>query len=373
MVAPTVVGSQEKVTDPETGLTVVVRKPIASQVDVAVRRAIRYAALRTKANRDKKVAIVFYNYPAGKANIGASYLNVAESITNILERLAKEGYDVAGRAAVSAADDVLKDITEKARNVGGYAPGELEEMLVDRATRSGSGSPSTRSGSGIRAGLRAKLLKDWGAPEKSQLMTVSPANGPSLRHPGRAIRQHHAAAAAGARLGRGREKMYHAKDLAPHHQYVAAYAWLRNGFKADAVVHVGTHGTLEWLDGKDIGPVARRCAGRADRGHARISTSTTSTSSAKGWSRGAAAWRRSSITWCRRSRRAGCTRSSPSWARRSATSTRRQNDNPELAQAYLERIREQVIALGIAKDLALEAREAGQRRRRRRSTRSRTT
>ena len=45
----------------------------------------------------------------------------------------------------------------------------------------------------------------------------------------------------------------HAKDLAPHHQYVAAYAWLREGFKADAVVHVGTHGTLEWLDGKDIG------------------------------------------------------------------------------------------------------------------------
>ena len=53
--------------------------------------------------------------------------------------------------------------------------------------------------------------------------------------------------------GEDAEKMYHAKDLAPHHQYVAAYAWLRDGFKADAVVHVGTHGTLEWLDGKDIG------------------------------------------------------------------------------------------------------------------------
>ena len=53
--------------------------------------------------------------------------------------------------------------------------------------------------------------------------------------------------------GEDSEKMYHAKDLAPHHQYVATYAWLRNGFKADAVVHVGTHGTLEWLDGKDAG------------------------------------------------------------------------------------------------------------------------
>ena len=42
--------------------------------------------------------------------------------------------------------------------------------------------------------------------------------------------------------------MYH-----HHHQYVATYAWLRHGFDADAVVHLGTHGTLEWLDGKDIG------------------------------------------------------------------------------------------------------------------------
>src|SRR5262249_8714395 len=53
--------------------------------------------------------------------------------------------------------------------------------------------------------------------------------------------------------GEDSEKLYHAKDLAPHHQYTAAYAWLRHGFKADAVVDIGTHGTLEWLDGKDIG------------------------------------------------------------------------------------------------------------------------
>ena len=69
--------------------------------------------------------------------------------------------------------------------------------------------------------------------------------------------------------GEDREKMYHAKDLAPPHQYVAGYAWLRNGFKADAVVHVGTHGTLEWLDGKDIGLSSRRRARRADRRHPR--------------------------------------------------------------------------------------------------------
>ena len=93
-IAPTVVGSQEKIKDPETGLTIVVRKPMLSQVALAVRRATEYAALRSKANAEKRIAIVFYNYPAGKANIGASYLNVAESIANVLGRLKQEGYDV---------------------------------------------------------------------------------------------------------------------------------------------------------------------------------------------------------------------------------------------------------------------------------------
>src|SRR5690606_2876864 len=53
--------------------------------------------------------------------------------------------------------------------------------------------------------------------------------------------------------GEDLEQLYHADNLAPHHQYVAAYAWLRKEVDVDAVVHMGTHGTLEWLDGKDIG------------------------------------------------------------------------------------------------------------------------
>ena len=120
-IAPTVVGSQERVTDPETGLTIVVRKPIDSQISIAVQRAAKWARLRAKANRDKKIALVFYNYPAGKANIGASYLNVTESLANILQRLKADGYDV-GNSDLSG-DAVLQTLLEKARNVGGYAPG----------------------------------------------------------------------------------------------------------------------------------------------------------------------------------------------------------------------------------------------------------
>ena len=120
------------------------RQPIASRVNLADRRALRYAALRATPNRDKRVAVLFYNYPPGKAGIGASYLNVAESLANILERLRREGYDLGGDDIDLSADAVLREITTKARNVGGYAPGELDDLL--RAQESG---------------VRVSLADDW--------------------------------------------------------------------------------------------------------------------------------------------------------------------------------------------------------------------
>lgn len=49
------------------------------------------------------------------------------------------------------------------------------------------------------------------------------------------------------------EKVYHDKSLLPHHQYIAYYNWLKDEFKADVIIHVGTHGTLEFLTGKECG------------------------------------------------------------------------------------------------------------------------
>jgi cobaltochelatase CobN len=250
-IAPTVVGSKERLRDPETGITSIVTQPIASRVDIAVRRALKYAQLRRKANADKRVALMFYNFPAGKANVGASYLNVATSISNILQRLQREGYDL-GTADLSS-EAILRDITTKALNVAGSAPGELESTLKSGNAIRVDAVEYLRWLEAYAPGLRAKILKDWGAPEASELM-LSKQDGkaqfviPLVRY-GNVVLLPQPARGWGEDL----EKMYHAKDLAPHHQYVVAYTWLRKEWQADAVIHLGTHGTLEWLDGKDAG------------------------------------------------------------------------------------------------------------------------
>src|SRR5690606_13483056 len=128
LVSPIVVGSRERRFDLETGVSIVASEPIPSRIETGVRRARRFAALRSTPNAQKRIAVMYYNYPPGKANIGASYLNVAESLANILERLANEGYDL-GPAPDLSPDAVLDAITAKARNVGSYAPGELDAMV----------------------------------------------------------------------------------------------------------------------------------------------------------------------------------------------------------------------------------------------------
>jgi cobaltochelatase CobN len=368
LVAPTVIGSQEKVVDKDTGLTVVMRKPIQSQVAMAVQRAAKYAALRAKPNRDKKIAIVYYNYPAGKANIGASYLNVADSISNILDRLAREGYNVGGLAKAGPYSsggvpgfrraELLKDLIENGRNVGGYAPGELK-ALVDKGSAVRVGVEQyNRWLNNYTPAFRAKLLKDWGPPEKSRLMlTGSGATAafiiPAIQYGNVTLMPQPARG-----WGENSEKMYHAKDLAPPHQYAAAYAWIRNGLKADAVVHVGTHGTLEWLDGKDIGlsPDDASDALMSDVPDIYIYNVDVV-------GEGLVARRRGMATLVDHMvppfKKGGLYKELAELSETISDFAKRENDNPELARAYAERVRTQLIALGIAKDLGLKLDKPG--------------
>ena len=251
--APTVVGSREGRTDPDTGLTVVVDQPLAARVTTAVRRAIAYASLASTPNADKRVAVLLYNYPPGKATIGASYLNVAESISNILLRLRAAGYEVGGPGVDLSASAIEKEVIARTHNVGGYAPGQLDALIEQGgAVRAWLGD-YLRWLDGYTPAFRAKVIADWGEPADATLMA---AGGgfviPAVRYGNVVVLPQPARG-----WGEDAEKLYHAKDLAPPHQYVAAYAWLRAaepvGFGAHAVVHLGTHGTLEWLDGKDLG------------------------------------------------------------------------------------------------------------------------
>lgn len=251
LIAPTVVGSRERVFDPATNLTITVDQPLANRVDMAVRRGLRLAQLASTPVAERKVALMYYNYPVGVSNIGASYLNIAESLAVILQSMREAGYDLGDRDLSS--DAILEDMTARGRNIGVFAPGELEALVAGNSVAEVPISQYRNWLGQLAPEFKDKIIADWGEPEATDLMTLGEPGErrfiiPRLEY-GNIILMPQPIRGWGVDL----EQLYHADDLAPPHQYAAAYIWLREIANADAVIHMGTHGTLEWLDGKDAG------------------------------------------------------------------------------------------------------------------------
>ena len=253
IIQPTVIASKEKMIDKETGIEYIEERPIPERIERLTERVKAWINLQDKPNKDKKIAIIYYNYPPGKQNIGASYLNVLpESLYEILNRLKAEGYDATGQEVNK--ERLFNEIHNYARNIGNWAGGE-----IDRLARTGkpiliSIEIYKRWFEELPEGLKKSVIKDWGKPEENKIMSWKGASGtkyiviPAVKYgniiftpqPSRGWEQ-------------DAKKLYHSVTLAPHHQYIAFYLWLKNEFQADAIAHIGTHGTHEWLSGKEVG------------------------------------------------------------------------------------------------------------------------
>ncbi len=199
----------------------------------------RWCKLRTTPNAHKRIALVLANYPASEGRIGNGVgLDTPASAVGILEMLAREGYRVSNIPADG--DALIAALTEGVTNdpvVRDMRPA-LQSFALDDYLAAYRNLP---------ADAREALEKAWGAPE----------DDPTIRR-GRFM-------IAGLRCGeafvgiqpsRSRERndyaSYHDADLVPPHAYLAFYFWLRLRFQADAFVHVGKHGNLEWLPGKSV-------------------------------------------------------------------------------------------------------------------------
>ncbi|MCL6449608.1 MAG: cobaltochelatase subunit CobN, partial [Armatimonadetes bacterium] len=114
-----------------TGLLYRQLVPVNGRLDCLGERVFNWLRLRKLANSEKRIALVFYNLPPGKQNIGARYLAVPDSILSILDTLKENGYRVENVPATPA--ELLNQIYEKGINVGSWTPGKLKE-LADKAT-----------------------------------------------------------------------------------------------------------------------------------------------------------------------------------------------------------------------------------------------
>ncbi|MGA7501602.1 MAG: cobaltochelatase subunit CobN [Isosphaeraceae bacterium] len=248
LIEPTVVATRQGVTSPATGHKYHRTMLVPENYQRLVRRALAWSKLRRTRPADRKVAILYYNHAGGKQGIGASYLNVTESLARILADLGGRGYKVEGNVERR---ELLASMRAVGRNVGTWAPGEVDELVRNGAILWPLESYLAHFDR-LPPAFKSATIRQWGQPP-GDLMTVTRDGRRYFVLPV-SVRGNIACAPQPARArGDRQDSSYHDPQLWPTHQYLAFYLWLRHEWKADAVVHLGRHGTHEFLPGKGNG------------------------------------------------------------------------------------------------------------------------
>jgi magnesium chelatase subunit H len=195
-------------------------------------RVSRLIALRRKARAERRVGIVLFNFPPNGGNTGtAAYLSVFESVFATLRAMQAEGYTVELPESVDALRSAILDGNRE--RYGSLANVAHRVMLDDHVKR----QP-----------WLAEIERAWGpAPGRQQ------TDGASLH----VLGERFGNIFVGIQPGFGYEgdpmRLLFEHGFAPTHAFAAFYRWMREDFGADAVLHFGTHGALEFMPGKQAG------------------------------------------------------------------------------------------------------------------------
>lgn len=220
--------------------------PERERIDAFMEQFIRFMNLRHTNNSDKKIAIGYFKSP-GKDALLASGMEVVPSLYKFLKTLSERGYDVSGLPA--SIEEFKNQLMIKGAVMGDYAE-EAQERFMNEA------SPLW-----IKRGVYEKWAEEVLLPEK-----YSEIEKQYGKAPGKLLARGDSIAIAVLQYGNvllfpqprpalenNDFKLVHGVDVVPPHSYVAPYLYMQKWFDADALIHFGTHGNLEFTPGKNAG------------------------------------------------------------------------------------------------------------------------
>ncbi|MCW1968356.1 MAG: cobaltochelatase subunit CobN, partial [Anaerolineae bacterium] len=233
--------------------------------------ALKWAALRHKPNAEKRIAFVLTNSSAKAAKIGnAVGLDSPASLTRLLNHMQQAGYSTGDweqavrewdasstESSGEKSPDPQKSLSDALIHMliarGSYDKEFLADFQLEQAIGSVGKNDYARWHSELSQLQKQQVDGRWGEPP-----------GGAFHHQGKLVfaglQFEHVFIGLQPPRGYGMDPrlIYHTPDLPPTHHYHAFYAWLakpqaEGGWGADAIVHMGKHGTLEWLPGKSLG------------------------------------------------------------------------------------------------------------------------
>ncbi|NDJ25652.1 magnesium chelatase subunit H [Nostoc sp. B(2019)] len=216
--------------DGTTGKAIALR----DRVEAVAERALKWANLRRKPKLDKKVAITVFSFPPDKGNVGtAAYLDVFGSIYEVMKALKNNGYDLP--ELPESAEALMQEVIHDAQ--AQYSSPELNIAYKMSVPEYEALTPYSQ-----------RLEENWGPPpghlnsDGQNLLVYGKQFGnvfigvqPTFGYEGDPMR------------------LLFSRSASPHHGFAAYYTYLEQIWGADAVLHFGTHGSLEFMPGKQMG------------------------------------------------------------------------------------------------------------------------
>src|SRR5450830_207252 len=217
--------------------------PLADRVERIAGLAARFARLRALDNADKRIAFIFTNSNSKAAQIGnAVGLDAPASLMRILESMRDAGYAIGDLPESGTA--LIHTLVDRCSYDNTYLTSEQLQHAVGRV----SAQRYAQWFAELPPVLQAKMETQWGAAPG-----VAYVHDEQLAFAGVELGNAFVALQPPRGYGMDPDAIYHQPDLPPTHHYYGLYRWLSDEWGADAIVHVGKHGTLEWLPGKGVG------------------------------------------------------------------------------------------------------------------------
>ncbi len=222
--------------------------PISEQVAAVSNKLAGLIALQQTADAKRQVAVMFYNYPPGEKNMSASFMNVPRSLAGLSQQWQQQGYNITPFSEQQAIDTLGRLIQ------GLHQPALLPQLAQQDLAASLPFSQYQRWYNALPQDVRQRIEARWGTPEQSPYLS-----GPADQQVFLIPRWQNGHIIMLPQPPRGmpeadqERSLYHDLRLPVNHYYLATYLWLRQQSGAQALIHFGTHGTQEWMPGKERG------------------------------------------------------------------------------------------------------------------------
>lgn len=223
------------------------KKVMPAQLNALVERAYNHANLAHINNKNKKIATFIWNYPPGEKNIGAAFLDVPSSIAQIAKSLKAQGYTI----DVKEADELIESAGKLLRP---YYRKEDASTLIEQDLADYMPLKTYLTWfNNLPAEVREPINARWGSAEENGMLTEH--NGQQAFIIPRMNLGNMIVLPQGVRGDSAKEhsNLYHSTKTPINHSYLALYLYAKQHFGANAYIHLGTHGSQEWLTGKERG------------------------------------------------------------------------------------------------------------------------